>query len=108
MSQRRFSTPEIFLGLIALWALGLAPALLTDRYLDTPVAIFLLMPFLSVYLFHVIGIPGLLENNGACGWGWCAPTVFGWVFVAAVWLALLYGVAALISRMFGDRSAPGS
>jgi hypothetical protein len=31
------------------------------------------VPFISVYAIHSLGIPGLLQHDGACGWGWCAP-----------------------------------
>ena len=58
-------------------ALLAAPALIWPGYLDTPVGVVLMLPFLSIYAAHALGIPGLLENQGACGWGWCAPSVFG-------------------------------
>jgi len=37
-----------------------------------------MMPLISIYIFHKLGVPGLLEHNGACGCGLCAPTPFGW------------------------------
>jgi hypothetical protein len=108
MMLRRRATLLIFLVLLALWALLLAPALVVDGYLDSPMGLLLLVPFLSIYLFNAMGISGVLESNGACGWGWCAPTGFGWALMAAVWLGLTYGLAALISRVFVGRSAPDS
>jgi hypothetical protein len=67
-----------------------------------------LLPFLSVYLFHSLGVPGLLANGGACGWGWCAPTVLGWLLVGGVALGLLWvlalGVASFCSHQQGRRS----
>ncbi|GAB3754805.1 hypothetical protein [Lysobacter olei] len=88
------------LGLLLL-AYGLLwlPAAFWPPYLDSPIGVLLAAPLLSVYLFHKVGVPGLLEHNGLCGWGWCAPTTFGWLFVAfvllvAVWL-VAWGIAAL-------------
>jgi len=60
---------------------------------------FVLLPFLSIYLFHRLGIPGLLEHNGACGWGWCSPTAFGWVFLAVFWLSVAWLIAWAVARL---------
>ena len=59
------------------------------------------MPFtvLSVHIPHRLGIPGLLEHKGACGWGWCAPTVFGWIFLALFWLSIAWFFAWAIARL---------
>jgi len=63
----------------------------------------LLAPLLSVYVFHTLGVPGLLEHNGLCGWGWCAPTTFGWLVTAAflligTWL-IAWAIASLTTRV---------
>lgn len=88
--------------LIGAYTLLLLPAAFAPSYLDSPFGLFLAAPLLSVYLFHKLGIPGLLEHDGLCGWGWCSPTVFGWVFVATIWLTAAWllagGIAALTSR----------
>lgn len=86
-------------ALLGLWLLLGAPALITDRWLDTPFGLLFVLPLLSVYLFHAAGIPGLLQHDGACGWGWCSPTAFGLVFVALFWLALLLALASLLARL---------
>ena len=56
---------------------------------------------------HRLGIPGLLEHNGACGWGWCAPTVFGWAFLCVVWglvaWLLAWAAASLTKTTRGER-----
>ena len=96
--MRWCSTAGVFGAILAAYALALLPALFVEGYLDSPVGVLALLPYLSVYLFHTLGVPGLLVNGGACGWGWCAPTVFGWVFVGAVWLAPVWGVAHLLAR----------
>ena len=77
----------------------LLPGLFWPEYLDSPVGLIAAIPFLSVYLFHKIGIPFLLQNNGACGWGWCAPTIFGWVFICLFWLLVLWLFAAFIANL---------
>ncbi|WP_435106682.1 hypothetical protein [Arhodomonas sp. AD133] len=80
-----------------------APVAFWPQYLDTPLGFIAAFPFVSVYLFHAIGIPGLLENSGACGWSWCAPTLFGWGFIAAFWLVVLWLVAKAIVSMTSRR-----
>lgn len=83
--------------IIAVYFILLSPGLIWPDYLDTPVGLLVAIPFLSVYLFHRIGIPFLLEHNGACGWGWCAPTIFGWVFICVFWLIIAWLLAAFIA-----------
>lgn len=91
------------LGLILVaYVLLLAPGFFWPAYLDSPAGVLLLVPILSVYLFHSLGVPGLLQNNGLCGWGWCSPTWFGWSFIALVWIFIAWGIsrglAAWMSR----------
>lgn len=91
------------LGLIlATYVLLLAPGFFWPAYLDSPVGVLLLVPMLSVYLFHGLGVPSLLQNNGMCGWGWCPPTWFGWTFLVLVWVMIAWsiarGVAGLTNR----------
>src|SRR5688572_10016019 len=95
-------TLRIFAVLVAAYALLVLPGFVWPSYLDTPAGLLVLVPGLSIYLFHKVGIPGLLEHNGLCGWGWCAPTTFGWVFLVAFWLLVVlliaWGIAALTLR----------
>ncbi|MBX9849588.1 MAG: hypothetical protein K2X64_09865 [Rhodocyclaceae bacterium] len=104
MSLPRNRTVKMMLVLLGLYGLACLPATVWDNYLDSPIGILVVVPYLSVYVFHAIGIPGLLQNNGACGWGWCAPTVFGWVFIATVWLLVLWGVARVIAAILAPPS----
>lgn len=101
-------TSKFFVALIAAFLLLSLPALVWPRYLDSPVGLMLAVPYLSIYLFHGIGIPGLLQNNGACGWGWCAPTALGWLFLAVFWLLvtwlLAWGLASLTRHPPKDQS----
>lgn len=96
-------TLKIFALLVVLYALPVLPALAWPAYLDSPAGWLVLVPGLSVYVFHRLGIPGLLEHDGLCGWGWCAPTPFGWVFLVVFWLVaawlVAWAIAALTRRL---------
>ena len=89
-------------AVIAVYCLLLLPALQWPGYLDSPAGLVVAVPYLSIYLFHGMGIPGLLQNNGLCGWGWCPPTVFGWVFLCLFWLLitwlLAWAAASLVQK----------
>lgn len=88
--------------LLVLYGLLVVPLFVWPAYADSPAGLLLLVPGLSIYLFHKMGMPGLLEHNGLCGWGWCAPTPFGWFFLGVFWLAvawlLAWGIALLVRR----------
>jgi hypothetical protein len=101
LTRRTLQLLAIFLGIYALlWI----PALFSTRYLDSPFGLIAAAPALSVYFFSMVGVPGLLRNGGACGWGWCPPTLFGWLFVGAIWLLLAWLVAWRIGRAFPARN----
>lgn len=105
MPELRARTLKIMAVLVCLYGLALLPALRWPEYLDSPAGVLVLLPYLSVYLFHSLGVPGLLEHNGLCGWGWCAPTPFGWAFVATLWLLVIWGVARGIAGLMDGRSS---
>jgi hypothetical protein len=86
-------TLKLLAAFIAGYILLLLPAIVWPGYLDSPAGLIVAIPYISIYLFHRIGIPGLLQNNGACGWGWCAPTLFGWMFLCIVWLLVVWLLA---------------
>ena len=58
-----------------------------------------MVPYLSVHLFNNIGIPGLLEHGGRCGWGWCSPTAFGWIVLVIFWIAVVWLMAWGLARL---------
>ena len=95
-------TLKLLALIVVCYGLLLLPAMFWPEYLDSPPGLLLLVPYLSVLLFHQLGIPGLLEHNGLCGWGWCSPTAFGVIFMVVFWLtiawALAWGLAVLLSR----------
>lgn len=96
-------TLRILALIMAGYVLLLLPGFIWPSYFDSPAGLLVLVPGLSVYFFHEIGIQGLLEHNGLCGWGWCSPTVFGWVFVVAFWVLvawlIAWGIAVLTHRL---------
>jgi hypothetical protein len=85
----------LLMGYFSLWV----PYFFWMGYLDSPFGFIAAFPVLSVYIFHNIGIPDLIQHNGACGWGWCAPTIFGWVFIILFWLIVLWILAWFINKL---------
>jgi hypothetical protein len=110
--MRWLSTARVFAVMVAIYALALLPALFAENYLQSPIGVLVYVPYLSVYLFDWLGVPWLLVNGGTCGWGWCAPSWFGWVFVGAVWAGLAWLVARSLTwgatRINRMRSVPPS
>lgn len=98
-------TRRIFGLLVAGYALLAMPALFWAGYMDSPAGVLFAVPYLFVYLFHGLGVPGLLQHGGACGWGWCAPTVFGWVFLVGFWLGVAWGAGTRAGRADCARGA---
>jgi hypothetical protein len=90
-------TLRILAVLVVLYVMLGLPALVWPGYLDSPPGRLLAAPLLSAYLLHGLGVPGVLQHDGACGWGWCAPTAFGWTLVAVSWLMLAWLVARVIA-----------
>jgi hypothetical protein len=97
MFTRRTFT--FFAAFLLIYLLLLLPGLVWPAYYDSPLGLFAVLPYLSIYLFHGTGIPFLLQHNGACGWGWCAPTLFGWVFLLSFWMVLVWVCAAFIASL---------
>lgn len=96
-------TAKIFTAIIFALILLAAPAAIFPAYLDSPFGILFAVPLLSIYLFHSVGLPGLLEHGGACDWGWCAPSILGWLFAALFWSLVLWVISAAIARITNDR-----
>ncbi|MBN6150501.1 hypothetical protein JR065_09120 [Xanthomonas sp. AmX2] len=95
-------TLKILMGLLLGYGLLVIPCFLWPPYAESPAGLLLVVPGLSIYVFDQAGVPGLLEHEGMCGWGWCAPSVRGWVFLVVFWLALAWlaacGIASLGNR----------
>ena len=95
----KLSAPQRwFCCLVMGYGVLLLPGLVWEAYGQTVGLVLVLVPFLTAYLLHAIGIPQVLEHNGACGWGWCAPSPFGWALVAVLWLGLAWLLACGLGR----------
>ena len=90
LGKARRRTAPVFIVLIGLYGLLLLPGLFFPAYLDSPLGLLAAIPYLSIYLFHALGSPGLLQHDGACGWGWCAPSLMGWAFLLLLWGGLAW------------------
>ena len=66
LSARTLKTLAI---LVAGYVLLALPAYWGPAVLKEMSSYLVMLPFLSVYLFHTLGIPGLLQHGGSCGWG---------------------------------------
>jgi hypothetical protein len=92
-------TLKILAALLTGYALLALPAYWGPSYLEAISSSVVMVPFLSIYIFHKLGIPGLLEHNAACGWGWCSPTAFGWVFLLLFWIGVTWIIASGLARL---------
>lgn len=92
-------TLKILAAILSGYAALSIPAWWGPSYLETVSSYVLIVPILSIYLFHSLGIPGLLEHNGACGWGLCSPTPFGWIFLVLFWVGVAWLVAKGVARL---------
>ena len=101
----RSRTLKILAALLVGYALLVIPAYWGPSFLEEFSSCLVMVPLFSIYIFHSIGIPGLLEHGGACGWGWCAPTAFGWAILALFWLAIAWLIAWGVARLTA-RSRP--
>jgi len=62
-------TLKLLALIIGGYLLLLLPSAIWPTYFDSAAGYLVLVPYLSVALFHKLGVPGLLEHNGLCGWG---------------------------------------
>lgn len=92
-------TFKILAAILIGYALLAIPAYWGPSSLESMSSHLVMVPFLSIHVFHQLGIPGLLEHGGACGWGWCSPTAFGWAFLAMFWIGLAWLVAWGLARL---------
>ena len=101
MLERRTFT--VLAALIAAYFLLAAPAYVGPAALSEYSALIVMPLILSLYGFDHLGMPGLLENDGLCGWGWCGPTAFGLLFLLVFWLAVAWLAAWLLARVLARR-----
>ena len=93
-------TLKILALLLIGYVLLALPTYLGPPFLEEISSYVVIVPFISIYLFHSLGIPGLLEHGGYCGWGWCAPTAFGWGFLILFWVGVTWLIAWAIARLY--------
>ncbi len=90
-----------FLLISGIYGLLFLPYLFWPEYGESPIAWLALIHLLSIYIFHAIGIPGLLEHNGLCGGAWCEPTQAGWILAGAFTLVVFWMLAWLTTKRSG-------
>ena len=96
LARRTFA---ILGALLAAYFVLAAPAYVGPSALAEYSALIVMPIVLSLYVFDRLGMPGLLENDGLCGWGWCGPTPFGLLFLAVFWFALAWLIAWALARV---------
>lgn len=94
---------KIFAVIVGAYGLLLAVGLLFEDTLGAVAMPLVAVPYFSVLLMHKAGLPGVLEHDGLCGWGWCMPTPLGWALTAALWLALAWGLSLGIAALLRAR-----
>src|SRR6267143_7140158 len=97
MLNRR--TVKIFTGLWDVYALLSLPAWVGPAFLQEISSDIYLTPIGAIYIFHRLGVPGLLEHGGACGWSLCSPTAPGWAFLIVFWVGIAWCVAWGLVRL---------
>lgn len=97
---------KVFGVMVAAYALLLVLGTLFSETLGPVAVVLAALPYFSVLLMHKAGLPGVLEHDGLCGWGWCAPTPLGWALAAVLWLVLAWGLAWAISALWRARRHP--
>ena len=97
--MRRALTRKVLAAILGAYFLALSPALPWRDYLDSPAGLLVLVPFSSAHVLHKLGIPGVLEHDGLCGWGICPPTPLGWFLVLVAWVCIAWVLAALVAQL---------
>jgi hypothetical protein len=90
---------KIFAFIVAVYGAILAAVTYVPSLSDSVLALLAVAPYLTVAAFSMIGIPGVLLNDGACGWGWCPPTIWGWTLSATFWLALAWLISLGLAKL---------
>jgi hypothetical protein len=96
------STYTVFKALVAAYILIASPAYIGPAALGEYSAALVSPVMLSLYVFHRLGVPGLLEDDGLC-WSWCGPSAFGVLFLLVFWLGAAWLAAWALSRVLARR-----
>jgi hypothetical protein len=89
-----------FVAVVGVYALGFVAWLLWPWFRESLVGQLVAIPPFSIYVLEHFGVPGLTDRS-RCDWMWCAPTVFGIVVVAIVWLGVAWLLSLGIARLRG-------
>lgn len=92
-------TLKFLAALLAACALLAIPTYCGPAVLEPLSGRVVIVPLFSIFIFHKLGVPGLLEHDGACGWGLCAPTTLGLVFLFVFWLGVIWLLAWALARI---------
>jgi hypothetical protein len=98
-ARRPIRTSTVFAALVVAAVLFTAVAHADLGTVSDIAGLGLLFPFFTSALLHKAGVPGVLEHNGACGWGWCSPTVLGWMLTALIWAGAFWLLAMGVARL---------
>ena len=90
---------RIFCGIFSAYAVLSLPAWTGPEFLEGLSTYIYMTPILAIYIFHALGVPGLLQHGGHCGWGLCAPTITGWGVLVMFWIVVVWLVASGIARL---------
>lgn len=100
LHSRTLKVLSVFIALLGLLSLG---ALVWPDYFGSTKSLITTVPYLSMYLLHEVGVPGLLEHAGLCGAGWCALSKLGSAVLVVVWFVIVWlvawGIASVTKRL---------
>lgn len=92
-------TAKFLAVLVAIYGLLASAVFWAPPPLAEPAGWLFLVPFFTPHALHRLGVPGLLEQGGHCGWGWCSPTVAGWIVLVLLWLGVAWLAAWGLARL---------
>ena len=99
MTMLQDRTLKILAVLLAAYFALVLPAYFGAEFLAERTFYLVLVPYASLHVFNRLGVHGLLEHDGFCGWGWCSPTAFGWIFLTVFWIGLAWLAAWAIAKI---------
>ncbi len=99
---------KVFVALLLGYYAIIALCLLSPKALSSPLGILMVPLVFASYLLFKAGIPWVLENAGACGWGWCMPTAAGFLLGSLLFVPVLWLVSRFAKPRGSNGRAPGA
>ena len=99
---------KVFLILLLGYYAIIVLCMVSTKVSSSPFGIVLLPLIFLAYVFHNLGIPGVLQNNGVCGWGWCMPTIAGYLLGSILLVPLLWVASRFAKPRKPGGQAPGT